>query len=349
MKKFALVLTLFLALFTMTACEETDPDPDPNPEPIEYTVTFNTDGGSSVDAQTVEEGQTATAPADPTKEGYDFILWYTTDDTVEFDFSTPITADLTINAYWQEIIPEKTNEDYIDEDIAWFEGNLIVSPTELDLPNRGQVNRSSIEWESNSVYISNDGIVVPLPKGSEASTGTITANFTYKGTEKSHTFEIPLVAMEDVVIDNVVNYPFENLTTEYDVADATVDLYFEENGSVPYISVVDFFDLVVGFIDPEVVFTVDTTDGVLTMEYDYYDEDEDQWYDLILTIDSLENTINVNDPGFYWAYTYSTETNYGRHIEYDFDNPNASFDEGDEIVYDLDDYNMDVVMCEGDL
>ena len=110
-------------------------------------------------------------------------------------------------------------------------------------------------------------------------------------------------------------------------------MYFEDGGSVPYIKLTDFFTLLDGFIDSETIFTIDTTDGILTVSYEYYSEEEDITYDMILTVDSVENTVVVNDPSFYSAYVYYTETNYGRHIEYDFDNLDASWDEGDDVVY----------------
>lgn len=64
----------------------------------EYTVTFDPDGGSSVAAQTVESGKTAEKPADPTKAGYRFEGWFRSG--VLFDFSTPITRDITLKAKW---------------------------------------------------------------------------------------------------------------------------------------------------------------------------------------------------------------------------------------------------------
>ena len=78
---------------------------DASTKPVEkkkYTVTFNTNGGTAVDSQTVEEGSTATKPATaPTKEGVVFAGWYK-ESTFEnaFDFSTAIKADTTIYANW---------------------------------------------------------------------------------------------------------------------------------------------------------------------------------------------------------------------------------------------------------
>lgn len=68
-------------------------------------VSFNRNGhGTAPTRQTVELNGKATKPADPTAEGYVFRGWYTTAAcTTEFDFNTPITADTTLYAKWDEI------------------------------------------------------------------------------------------------------------------------------------------------------------------------------------------------------------------------------------------------------
>lgn len=67
-------------------------------------VSFNKNGhGTAPASQTVELNGKATKPADPTAEGYVFRGWYTTAAcTTEFDFNTPITADTTLYAKWNE-------------------------------------------------------------------------------------------------------------------------------------------------------------------------------------------------------------------------------------------------------
>ena len=68
-----------------------------------HTVTFETDGGSAVPAQTVADGEKAVKPADPTKSGYVFDGWYADAAfSAAFDFDTPITADVTVYAKWTE-------------------------------------------------------------------------------------------------------------------------------------------------------------------------------------------------------------------------------------------------------
>ena len=68
-------------------------------------VSFNRNGhGTAPASQTVELNGKAVKPADPTAEGYVFRGWYTTAAcTTEFDFNTPIAADTTLYAKWDEI------------------------------------------------------------------------------------------------------------------------------------------------------------------------------------------------------------------------------------------------------
>lgn len=65
------------------------------------TVTFDSKGGSAVEAQTGASGFTPTRPADPTKAGYGFEGWFT-DSTCKaaYHFDTPVTHNLTLYAKW---------------------------------------------------------------------------------------------------------------------------------------------------------------------------------------------------------------------------------------------------------
>ncbi len=68
----------------------------------DYIVTFDSNGGSNVTSQTVENGKTATMPQDPTRSGYTFLGWFTDEDFNEvYRFTTPVTEDITIYAKWK--------------------------------------------------------------------------------------------------------------------------------------------------------------------------------------------------------------------------------------------------------
>ena len=58
------------------------------------TLTFDTDGGTAIPAQSVRSGSKPTKPADPTKTGYVFDDWYNEDTfSTKFNFNTALTAD----------------------------------------------------------------------------------------------------------------------------------------------------------------------------------------------------------------------------------------------------------------
>lgn len=63
-----------------------------------YTVTFQSEGGSEVASQ-IRANTPSAQPDNPTKEGHTFIGWYSGES--EWDFETPVTADLTLTAKWQ--------------------------------------------------------------------------------------------------------------------------------------------------------------------------------------------------------------------------------------------------------
>ena len=65
---------------------------------IEYEVTFNSDGGTSIMSQNVEDGEKAVEPINPQKKGFVFTGWYLDNDM--FDFDSPITSDITLTAFW---------------------------------------------------------------------------------------------------------------------------------------------------------------------------------------------------------------------------------------------------------
>lgn len=71
----------------------------------QYTVTFEVNGGSKVQAQKVKVGAVATKPSEnPTKAGYTFGGWYMDRElTKVFDFTKGIVGNTTVYAKWEVI------------------------------------------------------------------------------------------------------------------------------------------------------------------------------------------------------------------------------------------------------
>ena len=75
-----------------------------NGTPVVYTITFNSNDGTSVAPQNVNAGEKLAEPTPaPTKVGFTFDGWYE-DSTFskKFDFNTPITDSMTLYAKWTE-------------------------------------------------------------------------------------------------------------------------------------------------------------------------------------------------------------------------------------------------------
>lgn len=80
------------------------------PKPINYNVSFDSDGGTFIDAVTVVNGQKCPKPTDPKKEldGYVFTFggWYLGNDLFNFE-TTPITSSITLKAKWTDTRKER--------------------------------------------------------------------------------------------------------------------------------------------------------------------------------------------------------------------------------------------------
>ena len=117
--------------------------------PNMYAVTFDSQGGSAVDAQQVAYGGYATQPATPTRDGYTFVGW-TTDaaGTTPYGFGMPVTGGITLYAKWDDAgatyhtvtIHLNDGDDYssdLPQDMTLFvkEGETLTIPDSA--PSRG--------------------------------------------------------------------------------------------------------------------------------------------------------------------------------------------------------------------
>ena len=91
----------------------------------QYTITFNTDGGTTIDPITQDYGSTVTAPEDPTKTGYTFLGW---NQAIP---STMPAENITITAMWeinQYTITFETNGGTEIEPITQDYGTAVTAP-----------------------------------------------------------------------------------------------------------------------------------------------------------------------------------------------------------------------------
>ena len=105
MEKYRIILVVALVLMSAFAgCGKDNTD---RPLPAQtFTVTFNSNGGSTIDSQFVTEGETITDPPAPTKAGYTFAGWFTDNGTFNNRVTFPYTviSDISLYAKWATVV-----------------------------------------------------------------------------------------------------------------------------------------------------------------------------------------------------------------------------------------------------
>ncbi len=125
---------------------------------VYYTVTFETDGGSEVDAQRIAEGMTASEPSAPIKSGFTFEGWYADEElNTAYDFSTPVTANLTIYAKWTE--KEVTGMTFAySSAVTEGEAYVIVSNGYAMVNNTGTIGAVAVTMDGDNVAIEDENV-----------------------------------------------------------------------------------------------------------------------------------------------------------------------------------------------
>jgi uncharacterized repeat protein (TIGR02543 family) len=74
-----------------------------------FNVKFNSNGGSSVQSQTIAYNNKAVKPTMPKRAGYTFVHWYK-DSSLKsvYNFNTPVTDDIVLYAKWKANVKKIT-------------------------------------------------------------------------------------------------------------------------------------------------------------------------------------------------------------------------------------------------
>ncbi|MCR5327315.1 MAG: InlB B-repeat-containing protein, partial [Saccharofermentans sp.] len=177
---------------------------------VYFKVMFNSNGGSDVVTQLVQDGYTATIPDDPMRERYNFSGWYLDEDlTKPFSFSTPITSDITLYAKWVKGVQEEVTVTY------------------------AVVGDGTVKWEAGS----SEGVVITVDRSQDNDTGAEhfksvqidgeeVAYFNYEVSEGSATITLSTDILKDMAPGTY------KVTILFDDGQAEVDLVIE-GGETP--------------------------------------------------------------------------------------------------------------------
>lgn len=178
-------------------------------EAVTYTVKFVDYDGSIIDNQIVKEGEDAVAPADPIRDGYNFVGWDT-------DF-TDVRSNLTVKAMYEAAGA------YLSSD-----NQIIEKNTTLKIPVN--LNNCSTQLKTLGISISNVPSGFTISKGSWSSDYEYEmSNFNKTRLQGASTFVEPYVVDGEIfVFQFAVSDTVE--TGSYTLNIEMILKYFDENG-----------------------------------------------------------------------------------------------------------------------
>ncbi len=137
-----------------------------------FEVTFDAQGGSEVDTQTISYGDSVTEPEEPTRAGYTFAGWYTdakrgsawrfADDTSKNPDT--VTSDITLYAHWEEEtytvsfdLNGGTSKKIPDQGVKY--GEKVVEPKDPTKENDGfyaWFTSENVKWDFDNSVVTGD-------------------------------------------------------------------------------------------------------------------------------------------------------------------------------------------------
>lgn len=165
-------------------------------EKEKYTISFDTDGGSSVSSIKVNYNEKAEKPENPKKLGYEFDGWYEKENdefkNTPFDFDVAIDANIKLYAKWVES----------DNYQVTFENEMNEYFTNLDffdfkLPSSYE-GINEITWESSDKSIvTEDGKLIRPYVATSITLEAKLKKFNGKSATSEFSFEVPGYKLEN--------------------------------------------------------------------------------------------------------------------------------------------------------
>ena len=208
-------------------------------------------------------------------------------------------------------------------------------------------NGSIISWASSHPHIiSARGGYVELAYGSDPVDVTLTASGTLDGITNSRTIIVNINPPSDVTLSRIVALPFTNTSEEYLVTNIeSVPVFFTETGNVPYMDIEDFFSMVNGAVEFDLL-QFEKDQNLFFMSYALEDEDSEGnpiTFEYSASLDFSLNTLTVGSFDFFSNYVQSTETSFSDGLIFlgGFGTYGAS------VTIPLGDYRVDLVQYQG--
>lgn len=215
-----------------------------NPTGETATVTFNTNGGSTIPSEQVVIGQKISAPSTPSKAGYVFDDWYLNGEP--FDFNKPIVEDITLVAGWEtyEVIDyiESSGTQYIDTGVIATQGNSYKIESKFIFDNNNGFalygSQPSSTQRGFVCYLNADGKVY-MTSGSSTA-GDSTCNFDYS-INTEYEIEHNIDTSNSLISANVNGTSLNNFTYSGNIDTANSLYILNNNGQSNQIAYTKLF------------------------------------------------------------------------------------------------------------
>lgn len=351
LKKFRIISLSFLLLFILVGCDSNPVDEDPDPDPIVDTTAPVFSG--------VENVHYVIGDSVP-----DYLDGITVEDDTDGDITTSIIIDsslvdlATVGTY---TITITVSDDAGNEETSMFDVIVTILEltdlekatldiTNIDLDTKFElktrfINGTRAVWTSDNVKIITNGGYINRPAiGEDDVSVVLTALFTNGTYTETVTYTILVKAREESVVSSFVELDFEGTSDEYIVENKEdIKIFFVDEGTVPYIDVQTFIEMLDGAIDSS-LFTYTFQNGdelIVSYEVDIEDIDGEITTETFTAIiDFTENTFYIDTFTFFDYYVSETESDYGEGLNY----VGVDYVDGTSVTIPLGDYKFDLVI-----
>lgn len=366
MKKILLIVSIFAFMFVFVACTEdatttettveatTEATTTENSAPVltgvpeEFYIEKNSDltlaAIGDISATDAQDGDLTDSiildlgDLDLTAPG-DYTITLSITDEGGLTASATVTVHVT-----GDLNPDQLAQIALDTiAIAYEEG-----VEKLDLPRFDTETGTWFTWQSTNTHVvASNGFIIKPHVGSEAVEVTLTCTAKNSGEFVTKDFVITVQPNEEVEVTSSTTLDFVSLSDEYTVDDSTgIELYFVDEGTIPYVDIETFINMVDGAILADELTFTPTGEDKLEISYtvEYLDDDEVTTIteEYTCLIDFTLNTVTMNNYDFMNNYQGGISSSIDLGFDY------TSFDEqlGNEIVFDLGAYNFDLIIEE---
>ncbi len=171
------LLLFVVSLLFLTACTEDVKET--------YTITFESNGGTSIEDIEIVKGNLLSEPSTPTKEGNSFAGWYQSEDLITvFDFASEVNKDITLYAKWNY---NSYSLKFVDEDGTVLQESDYIYGTNME--------QAIVPSEPEKEGYTFSGWDIDIPSYMPASDITVTANYSL------NSYNIIIKDFDDAVIN----------------------------------------------------------------------------------------------------------------------------------------------------